>query len=64
MKLALMVVPAKNAAALADALECLLQNPDLAKRMGQRGRERLEQEFSTQQVNQSTLALYREMLAK
>lgn len=58
------LVPAQDARALADALERLIKNTNLAGRMGQRGRERLEQEFSTQQVNQSTLALYHEMLAK
>ncbi len=59
-----LLVPAKNPSALADALECLLKNPELARRMGKRGRERLEQEFSAQYVNNSTLALYREMLEK
>lgn len=59
-----LLVPAKDASALADALEHLLRNPEVARRMGQRGRERLEQEFSARHVNESTLALYREMLAK
>jgi len=59
-----LLVPAKNPSALADALERLIRNPKLAKRMGTRGRERLEMEFSEQHVNQSTLELYREMLAK
>lgn len=59
-----LLVPAKNPSALADALERLIQYPELAKRMGTRGRERLEMEFSAQHVNQSTLELYREMLVK
>lgn len=59
-----LLVPAKNPSALADALELLIKNPVLARRMGKRGRERLEQEFSAQQVNSATLALYREMLEK
>lgn len=59
-----LLVPAKNPSELADALERLIQNPELARRMGLRGRERLEQEFSAQQVNRATLELYREMLAK
>jgi glycosyltransferase involved in cell wall biosynthesis len=59
-----LLVPAKDSLALACALELLLLNPDLAKKMGERGRERLEQEFSAQYVNDSTLTLYREMLAK
>mgnify|MGYP001105028959 CR=1 FL=1 len=50
--------------ALADALELLIKNPELARGMGKRGRERLELEFSAQQVNDATLALYRKMLAQ
>jgi hypothetical protein len=42
----------------------MLRNPEHARKMGQRGRERLEQEFSAQHVNEKTLALYREMLAE
>jgi len=59
-----LLVQAKNPSALADALELLIKSPELARKMGKRGRERLEQEFSAQQVNSATLALYREMLAK
>ena len=59
-----LLVPAKNPSALADALELLIKNPELARGMGKRGRERLELEFSAQQVNDATLALYREMLAQ
>ncbi len=58
------LVPAKNTHALADALERLLHNPELIRQMGGRGRQRLEQEFSAQHVNDSTLALYREILKK
>lgn len=57
-----LLVPARDSLALAEAIKCLLRNPDLAKKMGGRGRERVEQEFSAQHVNESTLALYREML--
>ncbi|WP_153133167.1 glycosyltransferase family 4 protein [Dechloromonas hortensis] len=59
-----LLVPAKNVPALADALECLLRNPELARKMGECGRKRLEQEFSAQYVNERTLALYKEMLMK
>jgi glycosyltransferase involved in cell wall biosynthesis len=57
------LVPAQDAHALADALQRLIASPALARRMGRRGRARLEQEFSTQLVNESTLALYQTMLA-
>ena len=57
------LVPARNAVALADALEILLLNPTLSKVMGERGRSRIETEFSARTVNEQTLSLYREMLA-
>ncbi|WP_394560337.1 glycosyltransferase family 4 protein [Aquipseudomonas alcaligenes] len=59
-----LLVPARDAQKLAAALERLLSNPALAKKMGQRGRERLEQEFSALHVNESTLALYRKILSE
>ncbi len=59
-----LLVPAKDVSALANAIEHLLLNPDIARRMGARGRERLEQEFSAGHVNENTLALYREMMTK
>ena len=58
-----LLVPPQDAIALADALGCLIRKPELARTMGKRGRQRLEQEFSAQHVNESTLALYREMLS-
>ncbi len=59
-----MLVPPGNAGALADALEELLRDPESARKMGLRGRQRVEEEFSADQVNESTLALYREMLMR
>jgi glycosyltransferase involved in cell wall biosynthesis len=58
-----LLVPAKDASALADAIAHLLKHPELARQMGCRGRQLLEQEFSAQRVNTSTLALYHEMLS-
>lgn len=52
-----------NASAFADATECLLRDSELARKMGEPGRQRLGQEFSAQHKSASTLALYREMLA-
>jgi starch synthase len=40
-----LLVPARDAAALAAALERLLASPDLARRMGERGRERVASRF-------------------
>lgn len=59
-----LLVPARDASALAEAIAHLLAHPELAQKMGARGRQRLEQEFSAQQVNASTLSLYREMLSQ
>ena len=44
--------------ALAAAISELLADPLARKRMGRRGRERAEQEFSTPVVVRETLALY------
>lgn len=59
-----LLVPAKDASALANAIEHLLLNPDVAQIMGTRGRERLEEEFSSRQVHEKTLTLYRELMSK
>jgi len=57
-----LLVPSKNAFSLADAIERLLLNPELARKMGERGRERVVQEFSIGHINEKTLALYRNIL--
>lgn len=59
-----LLIPVKSASSLADAIELLLRNPELAKKMGERGRARLEQEFSTRKVNEKTLALYQDIIVK
>lgn len=57
-----LLVPARNAAALAAALRLLIENPSLRRQFGLRGREMAEQEFSVEKVIAETLALYRELL--
>jgi glycosyltransferase involved in cell wall biosynthesis len=57
-----LLVPPRDAAALGEALRRLLDDERLRKRMGARGRERLETEFSTGQVVNQTLTLYRALL--
>jgi glycosyltransferase involved in cell wall biosynthesis len=52
------LVPPRDARALADALRKLLLDPVLRQRMGDRGRARAEQEFGADQVIAQTLALY------
>lgn len=57
------LVPPRRVAELALALERLLDDPVLRGRQGQRGRERVLQEFSDKLVVDQTMALYRTMLA-
>lgn len=57
-----LLVPPRNAEALAEAVETLLCDPVLRKRMQARGREIAVTEFSEQVVIQETLRVYRELL--
>ena len=57
-----LLVPARDAVALAQALRLLIGDAALRRRFGQRGREMAEQEFSGEKVAAETLALYRELL--
>lgn len=57
-----LLVEARDAAALANALARLLSDPELRLRMGQRGRERVLNEFSQERIVNQVLALYREVL--
>ena len=52
-----LLVPVKNAQAIADALEILIQDPELRQRMGSAGRE-IAVNFSNIKVNRETLAVY------
>jgi glycosyltransferase involved in cell wall biosynthesis len=57
-----LLVPARDATALADALRRLLTDPALRREFGQHGREMAEKEFSVKKITAETLALYREIL--
>jgi rhamnosyl/mannosyltransferase len=57
------VVPPADPPALARAIEVLLANPDLARRMGAAGRARAQAEFSHQRMLERTEQIYREVLA-
>jgi glycosyltransferase involved in cell wall biosynthesis len=59
-----LLVPVKDARALADAIERLANDAELRQRMGRRGRELVEEAFSEAAVVERTLALYREMRAR
>lgn len=56
-------VPVKDAQALANAIQHLLEDPVLRRRMGERGRERAVAEFGQEQAIEQTLSVYREVLA-
>lgn len=53
-----LLVPARNADALAAALRALIENPERAEHLGARGRKMAEAEFSQECVVQQTLSLY------
>ena len=57
-------VPARDAAALARALQRLLGDPALRARLGAAGRQRVTTEFSARRMARDTLALYREAVAR
>lgn len=58
-----LLVPVKDADALAAAIARLLADPTLCQRMGARSRQRAVEEFSQKRVIADTLAVYQEMLA-
>jgi glycosyltransferase involved in cell wall biosynthesis len=57
-----LLVPPRDATALANAIDTLIQSPALRQQMGQAGRERFEQEFSLDQMISKTRAVYNEIL--
>ena len=58
-----LLVPVRDAAALAQAIGRLLRDPAERARMGARGREWVEERFSDRQVIRETLAVYGEAAA-
>lgn len=57
------LVPARDAVALAAALRQMILSPELRSRMGRRGRDMVVAEFSEQIVVAQTINIYRELLA-
>jgi len=55
------LVPVKESASLAAALEKLIVSPGLRRTMGQRGRMRAENEFASERVIAETLAVYAQL---
>jgi glycosyltransferase involved in cell wall biosynthesis len=59
-----LVVPVRNAKAIAQAMRQLYENPDLRGRMGAAARERIGAHFRIDRTIERTLALYRELLGR
>ncbi|HGS5246845.1 TPA: glycosyltransferase family 4 protein [Vibrio cholerae] len=57
-----LLVPVKNAIALADAIETLVQDANLRKSMGQAGRALAEEVFAIENIVEQHMAIYRELL--
>ncbi len=57
------VVPVRDAGALAAAIEKLYRNPDLRRRMGEAARERLATDFRNEYTVRKTIALYEELVS-
>ncbi|MGI9301738.1 MAG: glycosyltransferase family 4 protein [Gammaproteobacteria bacterium] len=56
------LVPPQNSRALADAVETLLKDTELRRRMGEAGREYAESGFAIEHVVEQTLGVYQELL--
>lgn len=56
------IVEPHDPQSIAGALEKVIQNPELARRMGDKGRERVEQLFSYEAMMQGLMQLYEELL--
>ena len=59
-----LLVPPRNAQALADAIEQLLLNPERCAQMGKAGRKLAEERYSIEQVVQRHLNIYQELLSQ
>jgi glycosyltransferase involved in cell wall biosynthesis len=57
-----LLVPPRDAQALADAIMTLLHNKAMRERMGARGREIVVNEFTTERIAEETISLYRRLL--
>ncbi|MCD4738727.1 MAG: glycosyltransferase [Anaerolineae bacterium] len=59
-----LLVPPRDPDALTQAITRLLRDPDLRRKMGRAGRERVQQHFSVERMVQQTQSLYEQLLAK
>ena len=59
-----LLVPIKNASALADAIEYLIKNINVRKRMGAAGRDLAEKEFAIEKIVAEHMKIYQNLLDK
>jgi glycosyltransferase involved in cell wall biosynthesis len=57
-----LLVPVRSTAELTDALQLLIEKPELRKKMGTKGREIVVSEFGVEKVIAKTISVYRELL--
>jgi glycosyltransferase involved in cell wall biosynthesis len=57
-----LLVPIKDAVALADAIEYLIENPNVRKAMGNAGRVLAEKEFAIEKIVDEHMQIYRNLL--
>jgi len=57
-----LLVPVRSTVELADALQYLIENPEVRQKMGARGREIAVNEFAMEKVVAETLELYEVLL--
>lgn len=57
------VLKTRKPAELAEAVKALVRNPELARQMGQAGRERIESLFTLERTVEKTIQLYQELLS-
>ena len=57
-----LLVPLKNYEKLADALQCLIENPKKREAMGKEGRKFAEKEFPIEKIVEGHLEIYQELL--
>jgi Glycosyltransferase len=58
-----LLVPVKDANSLSKAIKLLINNPDMRRSMGEKGRTLVEQQFSSGKIINQTLDLYKCLLA-
>jgi glycosyltransferase involved in cell wall biosynthesis len=59
-----LLVPIQSPVALAKAIKFLIENPEVRKKMGAKGREIVERQFSDKVIIKQTISLYERLLNK